>query len=386
MAHKALFAASVPLPSPARRALLAAAMASGLGTANSATPADQVTALKARPLAFPRDFGSHPDARIEWWYITGYASAANEQLYGFQVTFFRAKVEGTETMRSALAAKHLLFAHAAVTDVTGKKLWHDQRIARSSGPESVTPATASEKDTSVQLRDWSLERQNGVYAASVVAKDFRLKLQFKETQPLILQGDKGLSRKGPLPQHASFYYSKPQLAVSGSIAAAGQSIVVEAKNPGVAWLDHEWSNEILPPGAVGWDWIGMNLFDGSALTVFRLRDKAGNTLWGGGSFRHPKMSPPEKPYVFSPGEVAFQAVRGWKSPFTQALYPVEWLVRTPADFYTVKALVDNQELDSSATTGAVYWEGLADLYDSNGKLVGRGYLEMTGYAKPLRFS
>jgi predicted secreted hydrolase len=82
--------------------------------------------------------------------------------------------------------------------------------------------------------------------------------------------------------------------------------------------------------------------------------------------------------------VIFQPVRRWKSPLSQASYPVEWMVRTPADVYTVRALIDNQELDSRQSTGAIYWEGLSELIDSNGKLVGRGYLEMTGYASPLR--
>ena len=90
-----------------------------------------------------------------------------------------------------------------------------------------------------------------------------------------------------------------------------------------------------------------------------------------------------KPYIFSRGEAAFQAVRGWKSPLTQATYPVEWLIRTPPDNYVVRALLDNQELDSRNSTGAVYWEGLCELTDSNKRPVGRGYLEMTGYARPL---
>ncbi|MFN7123182.1 MAG: lipocalin family protein, partial [Hydrogenophaga sp.] len=41
------------------------------------------------------------------------------------------------------------------------------------------------------------------------------------------------------------------------------------------------------------------------------------------------------------------------------------------------------ELDSRQGTGTVYWEGLSDLFDSNGQRVGRGYLEMTGYAQRL---
>jgi len=127
--------------------------------------------------------------------------------------------------------------------------------------------------------------------------------------------------------------------------------------------------------------MGMNLDDGSALTVFRLRRKDGSTLWDGGSFRSPKGG---GTYVFSPGEVTFSPQRRWSSALSGATYPVEWMVRTPADFYTVKAVLDNQELDSRASTGAIYWEGLSDLVDSNGRKVGRGYLEMTGYAQRLR--
>ena len=136
--------------------------------------------------------------------------------------------------------------------------------------------------------------------------------------------------------------------------------------------------------AVGLDWIGMNLLDGSAFTAFRLRYKSGNALWDGGSFRRPAMG--ATPQVFAHGEVRFQPVRSWTSPMTQARYPVEWTVRTPTAVYTVKAVIDNQELDSRNSTGAIYWEGLSDLFDSNRKHVGRGYLELTGYAKPLVLS
>jgi predicted secreted hydrolase len=89
-------------------------------------------------------------------------------------------------------------------------------------------------------------------------------------------------------------------------------------------------------------------------------------------------------FIFQRGEVVFKPQRTWKSPVSQATYPVEWVVRTPADFYTVRALVDNQELDSRASTGSIYWEGLCEVWDSNSKLVGRGYLEMTGYASALK--
>jgi predicted secreted hydrolase len=177
-------------------------------------------------------------------------------------------------------------------------------------------------------------------------------------------------------EQASYYYSLPQLEVRGAITLRGQRLQAAGK----AWLDHEWSEALMHPDAVGWDWIGMNLDDGSALTAFRLRRQDGSTLWDGGSFRSNKGDV----YSFSPGEVVFSPQRRWTSALSRATYPVEWIVRTPADFYTVKAVIDDQELDSRASTGAIYWEGLSDLFDSNGKKVGRGYLEMTGYSQRLR--
>ena len=328
-------------------------------------------ALPAKTLIFPRDRGSHPGFKTEWWYITGHC-ASGARSFGFQLTFFRSRVDSTQAMTSKFAARQLMFAHAAITDVQGKKLWHDQRIAR----DGFGVASSSELDMAIKLRDWSLRADGKRYTAELPASDFGLKLQFIETQPVLLQGKNGLSRKGPDDKQASYYYSQPQLATTGSLRIQGKTFDVT----GTAWLDHEWSQEILAPGAVGWDWIGMNLLDGSALTAFRLRDKNGGAVWDGGSFRSANGSL----YVFSRGEVIFKPTRYWKSPLSQTTYPVEWVVRTPADFYTVRAVIDNQELDSRQSTGAIYWEGLSELIDSNGKKVGAGYLEMTGYSQPLQ--
>lgn len=361
-----------------RRRLLTAGLAAPLWPMmaqgqDGAPISAQAPALKPRVLQFPRDLGSHPDFAIEWWYLTGHVRST-EREFGFQLTFFRSRVQATQGMTSAFAAKQLIFAHAAVSDVAGKKLRHDQRIARA----GFEVANASEHDTAITLRDWSLVREATQYTAMATGSDFQFTLALRESQPLLLQGDRGLSRKGPGAQQASYYYSLPQLQVTGSLALGGSTMSVK----GTAWLDHEWSQALMPPQAVGWDWIGINLLDGSALTAFRLRDLDGNAVWDGGSFRPPSMG--ATPHVFSRGEVLFKPVRSWTSPFTRASYPVEWIVRTPADFYTVKAVFDNQELDSRASTGAIYWEGLCELLDRYGKLVGRGYLEMTGYASPLR--
>ena len=137
----------------------------------------------------------------------------------------------------------------------------------------------------------------------------------------------------------------------------------------------------------------MNLFDGAALAAFRLRNKAGATLWAGGSWRGDGAA---KPVVFAAQDVSFKAGRIWKSPASGASYPVQWTIDLPAlvidaglparTSFTVRALLDAQELDSRNSTGAIYWEGLSELLNQSGQPIGRGYLEMTGYASPLKLS
>lgn len=328
-------------------------------------------ALAPRRMAFPADHGAHPELRTEWWYITGALQSAGRP-FGFQVTFFRSRVDATRELRSAFAARQLVFAHAAVTDVQGTRLVHDQRIARA----GFGIADAAVGEARLKLRDWSLLREGEAWHALLPAAGFALDLRCAPTQPPLLQGGDGLSRKGPLEAHASYYYSIPQLAVRGRLSLQGRDFDVDGR----AWMDHEWSDEYLASEAVGWDWLGMNLDDGSALMAFRIRRQDGSRFWDGGAFRNAQG----QVRIAEPGEMQFVPRRRWTSPVSNASYPVEWELRTPAGVFTVRALVDNQELDSRESTGAIYWEGLSDLLDAGGRRVGRGYLEMTGYVEKLR--
>lgn len=332
------------------------------------------------PIRLPRDFGSHPEYRTEWWYVTGTLETAREtaEPLGFQLTFFRSRTEVARDHPSRFAATQLLFAHAALTDPHRRRLRHEQRIARA----GFGIAAAGTEDTAVLLRGWRLERGGPVgahrYRARLDAptEDFRFDFEFAATQPVLLQGEAGYSRKGPEPQQASYYLSEPQLAVSGTLRLDGRDLAVTGR----AWLDHEWSEELLHPEAVGWDWIGMNLDDGAALTAFRLRRRDGSALWAGGSYR-PHGGAARS---FAPDAVRFTPLATWTSPASRANYPVAWRIATPAGSFEVRARLDAQELDGRGSTGAVYWEGLSDLFDVNGQRIGRGYLEMTGYAAALR--
>jgi predicted secreted hydrolase len=354
---------------PRRRAwLMALALAAG--------PVMAQPIRRGRELQFPRDHGAHLDARTEWWYATGWLGSESAPSHGFQVTFFRSRTGLAEGLQSRFAARQLLFGHAAVTQLEGGQHGHEQRITRWNGSPDAAGAAAATQRGAVRLGDWTLADEGQAWLARVPGRELGLDLRLARTQPLLLQGDGGYSRKGPLEEQASHYVSEPQLAASGSVTLRGRSTRAEGR----AWMDHEWSDAYLPPGSVGWDWIGFNLFDGSALTAFVMRRADGSTLWGGGSFRRAGAAA----RAFSADEVRFKPGRRWRSPASNADYPVQWQVDTPAGRHTVRALLDAQELDSRGSTGAIYWEGLSELLDAQGKRVGLGYLEMTGYAARLR--
>jgi predicted secreted hydrolase len=377
-------------------ALLAPGRATAAPAAVAITPPEGApTGVTRRALRFPADHGAHPDTHIEWWYVTGWLSAGAgagdasslAPEFGFQVTFFRTRTGLAQASTSRFAARQLVFAHVALTDLaagaTGAGgLVHDQRAGREGFGLVQTPGSGGAQV--VQLRDWSLRRDAAADPAPVsrlhvgVRTDrFALDLDLSSTQPILLQGDAGYSQKGPDPRQASHYYSEPQLAVRGSLERAGaRAIAVRGR----AWLDHEWSNELLPAEAVGWDWVGFNLSDGAALMAFRLRRADGSTLWAGGSWRTASGAL----RIFGAADVHFEPLRRWTSPRTRASYPVEWTLITPAGRWHVAALQDDQELDSRDSTGSVYWEGLSALKGEDGRTAGWGYLELTGYAGALR--
>jgi predicted secreted hydrolase len=344
-----------------------------VATLCTAAPPHYPAVTSDRPLAFPPDFGAHPDYRTEWWYVTGWlATRDGGKPLGFQVTFFRSRTGHDPANPSAFAPKQLVIGHAALSDPAFGRLVHDERSAR----EGFGLAWAKAGDTDIKLDGWRMRRTgDGTYAISIPGRDLTLELELAPTQPTLVQGERGYSRKGPLAQHASYYYSQPQLAVRGTVARRGAAPAVVT---GKAWLDHEWSSEALQPEAAGWDWIGANLADGSALMAFQIRARRGGKLWAHATVRDKSGAVTQYP----PGQVSFLPNQWWKSPRTGAAYPVATTITTGAARWQVVPLQQDQELDSRRSTGAVYWEGAVTVA-KDGVAAGHGYLELTGYASPL---
>lgn len=342
----------------------------------SPVPPAFTAVVPERALSFPRDHGAHPDYRTEWWYVTGWLKDEDGIERGFQVTFFRVGTGIGHDNPSRFAPRQLILAHAAVADPALGRLRHAERSARALPPL----AGAAEAHTRSWIRDWALEWQQDRYHTRIDAEDFSFDLALRPPGAPVLNGTGGFSRKAAQPEHASYYYSRPQLAVSGSLQLDGKTRSVS----GQAWLDHEWSSILMPPDARGWDWIGINLADGGSLMAFQMRDSSSRPLWAAatladGQGRVQRLGP--EAVRFSPG-------RRWRSPRTGADYTVGWtLALTLADGerrYRLEPLLDDQELDGRRSTGAVYWEGAVRLYPADGaEEAGRGYLEMTGQVERL---
>lgn len=344
-----------------RRAFMLSCLLSAIA---EATP-QYAKVLRGLALQFPRDHGAHPDFRTEWWYVTGALDLPRKDI-GFQLTFFRVRTGFAEALRSTIAASQILFAHAAVT-LPGDKLLHADRAAREN-----LGAGLSTTDCDVHIGAWQMQRNaSDVFMLKAQDAQFAFDLTLKPTQPKMLQGDAGFSQKGARAEQASYYVTWPQLQVDGSIMLDGQSRRAQ-RAQGKAWFDHEWSSEVLGEADVGWDWLGINLADGGALMAFRIRDATGVTVFAHATVRDAAG----RTQVWSGAGVQFNTKRAWRS-VRGTEYPVETELRFGPHIIRTIPTIDDQELSTRRPAPVTYWEGLVHV---EGTLMGRGYLELTGYA------
>jgi predicted secreted hydrolase len=327
-------------------------------------------------LAFPRDHGAHLDHRTEWWYLTGTLAAADGRRVGVQLTFFRRGIDPAATAipEQGLAAAQVLAAHLALADERSGRFLFAERARRA----AAGLAGCATDDLSVWVEDWRLERRaDGTLAARAAdgARAIAVELELAPAGPLVLHGEGGVSTKGPEPGNASAYLTWPRLRAAGRVSLGGAELSVR----GEAWLDHEWGTSQLGAGVAGWDWLGVRLADGRSLMAFRLRRadgsadpfSAGTLVAADGAARR-----------LAAADLVIEPAGEWRSPADGAAYPARLRVRVPSAGLDleVRPWLAGAEIDASASTGVVYWEGPVDVA---GSAAGAGYLELTGYAGSL---
>ena len=331
-------------------------------------------ATTPRPFAFPADHGAHDGFRTEWWYVTGNLFAADGRAFGVQLTFFRnALVAGGAASPSRWRSHHVWMAHFALSDERRGTFRFSERFAR----EAVGLAGVTAAPFRVALEDWSLASMSpsgsdfSPLALAARNGDFAAELTLENGKPPVLQGERGLSQKGPEPGNASYYYSLTRLATRGTVTVAGETVPVT----GEAWLDREWSTSALGAELAGWDWFALQLDDGRELMFYRLRRKDGaSDPWSRGSL----VAADGSARSLQPAEVRLTPLSTWPSP-TGAIYPAKWRIEVPGEALDLELAprVANQELAVTVR----YWEGAVKIAgSSHGRPIGgHGFVEMTGY-------
>ena len=310
-------------------------------------------------ISFPKDHGAHPDSAIEWWYYTGHLRGDGGRVYGFQLTFFR--------------AREMSLAHFAWSDVARKEFRYEEKT------HLTLPgiASAAVGRLAVVNEDWSAEESGGRHRLHAAGPGWDLSLALAPVKPPVLNGERGLARKGPGENDYSRYVSIPRLSVTGRMRRAN----AEEPLSGTAWFDHEWGPGGMPAGVVGWDWFALQLDDGSDLMLYRIRGLGGAaTPFSSGTFVPAAGEPRAIPWK----DVNLDVSASWKSPHSGARYPARWKlgVASLGLAVTITPLLADQELVTERSTGVTYWEGACRVEGTRqGRpLAGRAYAELTGYA------
>jgi predicted secreted hydrolase len=319
---------------------------------------------------FPRDHGSHPEFKIEWWYLTGHLFATDGRRFGYQATFFRSAAPDKST--------HLYLAHMALIDVATGTFHHQERLNREGwdAGSSTTTLDLHNGPWSLRFLDAAAERMS---LRGGIRADVAFNFTLTPAKPLVVFGENSVSRKGAAPTAASYYLTFTRLRTEGVLTLGGESIAVT----GETWMDHEISSSQLDQNQVGWDWVSIHFQDGRELMFYRLRlhdgssDPASSLTWVDAAGR------PQK------SDFTWHVVETWTSPDTGAVYPIRVRLTTtdPATGQPVALFVEplakNQELTGSLG-GIPYWEGACLILDADGRELGNAYMELTGYAKDLK--
>lgn len=332
-------------------------------------------------LRFPEDHSVHEGYRTEWWYYTGNLTDKSGRPFGFQLTFFRtrlpapAEVPSENHRTSAWRTPHIYLAHMAITDIDAEIHHFNEDMAR--GALGLAGVARSGDAVTVAVKKWSARITPRRHHLTADTEDMAMDLILTPEKQPVAHGDGGYSRKGGRPEQASCYYSFTRLAAAGTLRTGDHAMAVT----GLAWMDHEFSTAPLDENLVGWDWLSLQLDNGSDVMLYRLRDAIGNmhpassgtVVDAGGSVL--RLS--HDGFEMAPGKI-------WRSPASKGRYPVRWTVRIPRLNLTldVSTPVAAQEMPTGRSTGVVYWEGSVNASGALGQepVKGRGYLEMTGYA------
>jgi predicted secreted hydrolase len=338
------------------------------------------TALPGYRYEFPRDHFNHPDFQTEWWYYTGNLKSADGHHFGFELTFFRQAVSRDPARTETWEVKDLYLAHLALSDLDGGKFFHAERTNRS-GPGI---ADVSESLGRIWNGNWQIQWRGEDQELTAIDQRFQLHLSLHPEKPAVIHGENGVSQKAEGPGRASHYISLTRLATSGVVELGNKKLEVN----GASWMDHEFFTHQLESGQTGWDWLSLQLDDHTELMLFRIRRKNGSIdPYSAGTY----VDTNGKTTHLRSSDFSLEPVgEKWTSPVTGATYPIHWKIAVPKLGIELEAKtpLGSQELTGNSKLAPNYWEGAVVLTGQRNAqpLSGNGYLEMTGYDRPVQIA
>jgi predicted secreted hydrolase len=338
------------------------------------------------PVVLPRAHGAHPDYAIEWGYWVGHLeSVGGDEAFGFQSTVFRiagdpvAVRSHSEVNGQPFGTQQLYMSHAALSELSAQRYRNVERINRAGWQARAATERLDLLATPIRVQ----ERSGG----ATFDMDFKLpdatqvQLTMTALKPIVSFGERGLSRKGSDPAAVSLYWTYTRLRVEGRIIREG--IVTEVV--GTAWQDHEISSSQLGSELEGWDWTAIQLYDGSEVKAYRLRQRDGGSDPWSAVYWIDSTAQVRGVYA---DQFEWQEDAYWESPETGLRYPTSVTIQAtdPRDgkrtVYRIRPLLDSQEFIGSRPENP-YWEGACLVLDAQGQEIGRAYLELAGYGGGL---
>jgi predicted secreted hydrolase len=331
-------------------------------------------ALPGYEFEFPRDHGSHPDYRTEWWYYTGHLRTESGKRYGFEVTFFRVGIVSGVAKATSWDLQHIMPAHFAITDVAAKRFRYYEKLNRA----SPFTADAMQGRLDVFNEGWRVSTNpDGSWKLVAAEGKDAIDLTLRSRKAPAVHGQNGISVKAQGAGFASHYYSMTRLEVAGTINGE--------RATGQAWMDHEFGSAALRETQQGWDWFSIQLDNEAEVMLYVIRRTDGTAdVTSSGSL----ITSSGDVIALHRDQMKITPLGKWKSKQSGATYPMGWRVELPrfGVTLTLQPLLREQELITKGSTHVTYWEGAVDVTGSfDGNAVrGEGYVEMTGYDKAFR--
>ena len=307
-------------------------------------------------MQLPHDEGVHASP-LEWWYFNGHVATEDGRVFSYHFVTFQSVLADGFTPRLA----QLSWAD------------HDMDLHLTAEQPDLPVLETSSGEFDLSIADWRMSGDSQTYHLSFQIGDYSVELEADSRKPAVLHHDTGLVDLGIAGK--TYYYSRTDLETSGTVSVSGDSLPVT----GVSWFDHQWGD--FSTAQIGWDWLSLNLDDGSDIMVSVVWEQADRKHIAAYGTYVPADSPP----IHLPAaDISLEPTGTWTSPDTQRA-SIPWagtssstpwimgLVLTPA--------IEEAEFAISTFIPVIYWEGAVSATGSKGGIdvSGRGFVEMVGY-------